>query len=189
MKKRLLLYVIALCLVCAGCGKSGDPHSQGRINWDDLEGNQNPGNYAEASGEPEISDSDYQRTPADHFSDYEPPMTRTVDCHLCHGDGICYHCNGDGFRGGRRCSVCRGTGNCDACEGAGSLEVLEIGGVDYTVCTACHGSGICGACDGAGKIVHQYSTLGRVDRDCSLCHGSGDCLGCKGTGLRELAGF
>lgn len=185
MKKLVLLYAIVLCFICAGCGKGGESYTKGNINWDDLEGDQAASDHTDASIEQEISDAVSQRTSDDNMPDH----AISVACHLCHGDGICYHCDGESFRDGRRCNVCNGTGNCDACEGIGSLEVIEVDGVDYIVCTGCHGSGDCGVCDGTGKIVHQYSTLGRVNRDCSLCHGSGNCVGCKGTGLRELAGF
>ena len=114
---------------------------------------------------------------------------RTTSCHICHGDGICYHCKGDGFHDGRRCSVCDGTGKCHYCNGAGKLEVVEMGGKDYTLCGSCHGSGKCSLCDGNGTYTVSFSTLGTSTTDCMLCHGSGKCLNCKGTGWVELRGF
>lgn len=166
MKKYFLLLITVFFIFCSGCSKSG-------------------------SGA-EVMSGERNDSSADVLIDPNPiPETasRTVTCHMCHGDGVCFHCDGDAFRNGRRCSVCDGTGYCNTCGGVGSLEVLEINGKDYTICTTCHGEGICGLCEGTGRIVHQFSTLGRVDNECSLCHGSGNCLGCKGTGLRELRGF
>lgn len=114
---------------------------------------------------------------------------RTVECSLCHGDGVCYHCDGEGFRNGRRCRVCEGAGSCDSCGGSGVFQVMERGSKDYTVCGSCHGDGTCGACDGTGEMGYQSSTLGYVGGDCMLCNGSGKCLSCKGNGVRELSGF
>lgn len=119
----------------------------------------------------------------------EGPAARTVECYMCHGDGVCYHCDGEGFRNGRRCSVCGGTGKCDSCVGGGAFHVIERGTKDYTVCGSCHGYGTCGACDGTGEMGYQSSTLGHVGGNCMLCTGSGKCLSCKGSGFRELSGF
>lgn len=163
MKKLAVLLVLAVCLACAGCAGNAE---------------RDPG-HQDGLG-PEIGTVEIQG---------EELPVRAVDCHMCHGDGVCWHCGGDAFRNGRRCSKCNGTGKCSTCGGAGTLEVIVINGQDYTVCTNCHGSGDCGTCDGSGELGYQSSTFGHVGGDCILCHGSGKCIACKGTGLRELAGF
>ena len=98
----------------------------------------------------------------------EESEARTVECSLCHGDGVWYHCDGEGFRNGRRCRVCGGAGSCDSCGGSGIFHVMERGSKDYTICGSCHGDGTCGACDGTGEMGYQSSTLGYVGGDCML---------------------
>lgn len=166
MKKYFALLIAVLYILCAGC--SGNESDTGVVIGTGI------GSNADI----------YQGL--DTLQEASP---RVTTCRRCHGNGICSHCDGEGFRDGRRCSVCNGAGYCNACGGLGSLDVLEINGKDYTVCSSCHGDGTCGLCDGTGRIVHQLSTLGRIDGDCMLCHGSGNCIGCKGTGLVELKGF
>ena len=116
--------------------------------------------------------------------------TRTTNCALCKGSGVCNHCNGEAFRNGRRCSWCDGTGKCSYCEGIGQFKVVEMGGKDYTLCGSCHGDGACRVCGGSGRYSAVIGTyIGKVESDCMLCHGSGKCNGCKGAGWKELRGF
>lgn len=166
MKKLAVLLTLAVCLACTGCARGAERNPSDSEHQD---GSGLENGTVEIQGE-------------------ELPA-RAVECHMCHGDGVCFHCDGDAFRNGRRCSRCDGTGKCSACGGAGTLEVIVINGQDYTVCTTCHGGGKCGGCDGSGKMGYQSSTLGHVGGNCMLCKGSGKCVACKGTGLRKLAGF
>lgn len=180
--KKAAICVLAI-LVIAGAVKAWGVFTEGQSAMTGSVGSN--GSASEDNGV--VSESTETSEPADVIP--AGAQTRTIECTMCHGDGLCYHCDGEAYRNGRKCSVCNGTGNCDYCQGVGSFEVFEIDGQDYTICGSCHGEGICGVCDGTGTYSHTYPTLGTQTSKCTLCHGSGKCLSCKGNGILAVAGF
>lgn len=120
----------------------------------------------------------------------EHDCSKTADCEICQGTGICADCKGTkcitcpvcgstticpscNGTGRYTCRSCEDTGECPDCDGHGTEVCNRCEGIGEFKCWTCEGSGRCPDCNGSGEYDNGHRIV-----ECRRCHRTGECPAC-----------